>query len=317
MPETSSIPLYSKNYFLACTIGGILACGPTHSLVTPLDLVKCRTQVQPGLYKGVFEGWKTITKAEGFRGVFTGIGPTAIGYSLQGAGKYGFYEIFKYKYANMVGEETAHKHRTFIFLGASASAELIADVLLCPMEALKVRMQTSIPPFAKTTSEGFKKIMATEGIKGFYKGLVPLWCRQVPYTMVKFASFEKTVEILYKTFMTRPKHEYNKAQQLGVSFAGGYIAGIFCAVVSHPADVLVSKLNNLEKVAAGKHQTTTMEVIKKLGMRGLWTGLGPRIFMVGTLTGLQWLIYDTFKVTVGLPTTGSSDPTPAEKVKTD
>ncbi|GAA5808746.1 hypothetical protein MFLAVUS_002141 [Mucor flavus] len=317
MSETPSIPLYSKKYFLACTIGGILACGPTHSFVTPLDLVKCRTQVQPGLYKGVFDGWKTITKAEGFRGVFTGIGPTAIGYSLQGAGKYGFYEVFKYKYANLVGEEAAHKHRTFIFLGASASAELIADVLLCPMEALKVRMQTSIPPFAKTTSEGFKKIMATEGISGFYKGLVPLWCRQVPYTMVKFASFEKTVEILYKTFMTRPKHEYNKAQQLSVSFAGGYIAGIFCAVVSHPADVLVSKLNNLEKVAAGKHQTTTMEVIKKLGMRGLWTGLGPRIFMVGTLTGLQWLIYDTFKVTVGLPTTGSSEPTPAEKVKID
>lgn len=79
----------------------------------------------------------------------------------------------------MVGEENALKYRTFVFLGASASAEFIADVFLCPMEALKVRMQTSIPPFAKTTSEGFKKIMATEGINGFYKGLVPLWCRQV------------------------------------------------------------------------------------------------------------------------------------------
>ncbi|KAG2231277.1 hypothetical protein INT48_008484 [Thamnidium elegans] len=274
--ETSSIPLYSKNYFLACSIGGILACGPTHMLVTPLDLVKCRTQVQPGLYKGVFDGWKTITKVEGFRGLFTGIGPTAIGYSLQGAGKYGFYEVFKYKYSNLVGEEAAHKHRTLIFLGASASAELIADVLLCPMEALKV-----------------------------------------PYTMVKFASFEKTVEILYKTFMTRPKHEYNKSQQLGVSFAGGYIAGVLCAVVSHPADVLVSKLNNLDKVKAGEHQTTALEVIKKLGLRGLWTGLGPRIFMIGTLTGLQWLIYDTFKVAVGLPTSGSSDPAPAENIKID
>lgn len=27
MPETSSIPLYSTNYFLACTVGGVLACG--------------------------------------------------------------------------------------------------------------------------------------------------------------------------------------------------------------------------------------------------------------------------------------------------
>jgi len=29
---------------------------------------------------------------------------------------------------------------------ASSSAELIADVFLCPFEALKVRMQTANPP---------------------------------------------------------------------------------------------------------------------------------------------------------------------------
>jgi solute carrier family 25 phosphate transporter 3 len=256
------------------------------------------------LYKSVFDGWKTIAKTEGFRGIYTGVGPTAIGYCFQGAGKYGLYEVFKYKYSNLVGEENAFKYRTFLYLGASASAEFIADLFLCPWEALKVRMQTSMPPFAKTTSEGFKKILATEGAHGFYKGLVPLWCRQVPYTMVKFASFEKTVELLYKTFLPKPKSEYSKGTQLTVSFAGGYIAGIFCAVVSHPADVLVSKLNNLPEPAPGEKQIATSEVIKKLGMRGLWTGLGPRIFMIGTLTALQWLIYDTFKVEFGLPTTG-------------
>ncbi|KAL9550130.1 hypothetical protein MBANPS3_004870 [Mucor bainieri] len=305
--EKKTIPLYSTNYFLACTFAGILACGPTHSLVTPLDLVKCRNQVKPGLYPNVFQGWKTIAKAEGFRGIFTGIGPTAIGYSLQGAGKYGLYEVFKYKYSNIVGEKNAHNYRTLVYLSASASAEFIADILLCPMEALKVKMQTSLPPFAKTTGEGFKKIMAHEGIHGFYKGLVPLWCRQVPYTMVKFASFEKTVELLYKTFMTKPKSEYSKTQQLGVSFAGGYIAGVFCAIVSHPADVLVSKLNNLPEVAPGQKQAGALDVVKKLGMRGLWTGLGPRIFMIGTLTSLQWAIFDSIKVAFGLPTTGSSD----------
>lgn len=135
--------------------------------------------MNPGLYKSVFDGWRTIVRTEGFRGVFTGIGPTAIGYSMQGAGKYGFYEYFKYKYSNIVGEEFAHNNRTVVYLAASASAELIADVLLCPMEALKVRMQTSIPPYAKTTGEGFKKLMANEGVRGFYKGLVPLWSRQV------------------------------------------------------------------------------------------------------------------------------------------
>lgn len=34
------IELYSGSYFAACTVGGIVACGPTHSMVTPLDLVR-------------------------------------------------------------------------------------------------------------------------------------------------------------------------------------------------------------------------------------------------------------------------------------
>ncbi|KAF7845673.1 hypothetical protein BT93_L1306 [Corymbia citriodora subsp. variegata] len=41
-----------------------------------------------------------------------------------------------------------------------------------------------------------------------------------------------------------------------------------------------------------------------IGFKGLWNGLPVRIFMIGTLTAFQWLIYDSFKVYLGLPTTG-------------
>jgi solute carrier family 25 phosphate transporter 3 len=34
--------------------------------------------------------------------------------------------------------------------------------------------------------------------------------------------------------------------------------------------------------------------------------------MIGTLTGLQWMIYDSFKIFMGLPTTGGAAP-PAEQ----
>ncbi|KAI7877401.1 mitochondrial carrier [Lichtheimia hyalospora FSU 10163] len=275
--------------------------------MTPLDLVKCRLQVKPDLYKGIFDGWKTIIKSEGLGGILVGLGPTAIGYSFQGAGKYGLYEYFKYTYGQAVGEEAAHKYRGILYLTASASAEFVADIFLCPWEALKVRMQTSYPPFARNAQEGFQKLKAAEGLKGFYKGIVPLWGRQIPYTMMKFASFEATVEMIYRTCLSKPKSEYNKVQQLGVSFMGGYIAGILCATVSHPADVIVSKLNNLPEAPSGQKQMSVTDIAKDLGWKGVWRGLGPRIVMIGTLTALQWLIYDTFKVYVGLPTTGASD----------
>ena len=70
-------------------------------------------------------------------------------------------------------------------------------------------------------------------------------------TMMKFASFETIVEMIYKYAIPNPKHECSKGLQLGVSFAGGYVAGVFCAIVSHPADNLVSFLNNAKGAAVG------------------------------------------------------------------
>ena len=48
----------------------------------------------------------------------------------------------------------------------------------------------------------------------------------------------------------------------------------------------------------------------------LLTRLHYSIVMIGTLTGLQWMIYDSFKLFMGLPATGGS-PAPAadEKAK--
>jgi solute carrier family 25 phosphate transporter 3 len=66
----------------------------------------------------------------------------------------------------LAGEENAYKYKTGLYLAASASAEFIADVALCPFEAIKVRMQTTIPPFAKGTFDGWSQITAKEGFGG-------------------------------------------------------------------------------------------------------------------------------------------------------
>lgn len=307
--KTGNIEMYSMKYYAACTFGGLLACGLTHTAVTPLDLVKCRRQVDSKMYKGNFEAWGKIARAEGFRGIYTGWGPTFWGYSAQGAFKYGGYEFFKKFYADLVGENNAYKYKTLLYLSASATAEFIADVALCPFEAVKVRMQTTIPPFAKGTFDGISTITGKEGFAGLYKGLYPLWARQIPYTMMKFASFETVVEMIYKS-LPGSKNDYSKAAQIGVSFTGGYIAGILCAIVSHPADVMVSKLN-ANRQPGEAFGAAMSRIYKDIGFGGLWNGLPVRIVMIGTLTGLQWMIYDYFKVALHLPTTGGAAP-PAE-----
>ncbi|KAI9665428.1 MAG: hypothetical protein M1829_005707 [Trizodia sp. TS-e1964] len=281
-PRKQSIEPYSGTYFGACMLGGIIACGPTHTAVTPLDLVKCRRQVDPKIYSSNLTAWRTIYKSEGLRGVFFGWSPTFVGYSFQGAGKYGFYEVFKYLYGEKMFPNT---NQTLIYLGASASAEFLADMALCPFESIKVRMQTSLPPFAHNLKDGWAKIVAKEGYRGLYKGLYPLWARQIPYTMVKFATFEETVKYIYRT-LGKPKESYSGLQQTGVSFLGGYIAGVGCAVVSHPADVMVSKLNAERQAGEGAGKAIS-RIYGKIGFGGLWNGLGVRIVMVLILSTVQ------------------------------
>merc|ERR1712142_1017487 len=283
----------SAEYYGKCMIGGAASCGITHTAVVPLDLVKCRMQVDSVKYPSIGQGFKVTLAEGGTKALARGWAPTLIGYSMQGTCKFGFYEIFKNMYNNALGEEAAYQYMTWVYLAASASAEFFADIALAPMEAVKVRMQTQ-PGFANTLREGAPKLMKMEGINGFYKGLPPLWMRQIPYTMMKFACFERTVETLYKYVVPKPHAECKKSEQLVVTFAAGYIAGVFCAIVSHPADTVVSKLNN-------DVGSTAIGAAKELGMKGLWKGLGPRITMIGTLTALQWFIYDTVKVVLRLP----------------
>ncbi|GAA5856326.1 hypothetical protein JCM9279_006423 [Rhodotorula babjevae] len=299
------IELYSSKYYYTCALGGAVACGATHGFVTPLDLVKCRKQVDKNLYKSNMDGWKKIHAEGGVRGLYTGFTPTLIGYSMQGAAKYGFYEFFKKTYSDMAGPENAVKYKDAIFLAGSASAEFLADMALVPMETVKVRIQTTFPPFATGAVSGLQKVVATEGAGALFKSLPSLWGRQIPYTMMKFWSFEATVAAIYNA-IGKPKETYNKLEQLGVSATAGYIAGVFCAVVSHPADTMVSKLN--APVKPGQVKPSVGSIYSEIGFGGLWAGLGTRIFMIGTLTALQWLIYDSFKVYMGLPTTGAAEP---------
>jgi len=293
---------HDSSYYAKCLLGGVLACGLTHAAITPLDVTKCNMQVSPGKYKGLVSGLKTIVAEEGATAVWKGWFPTLAGYSLQGAFKYGLYEIFKDFYSNALGEENAKKYKALVWCAGSASAEVFADIALCPLEMIKVKVQTSpAGTFPTSFFPALNQMVAQKSSTRFpFGSIVPLWSRQIPYTVAKFFFFEKIVSIFYTNVFTRPKDTYSKGTQLGITFASGYLAGVICAIVSHPADSLVSQLGKADN--KGK---SVGQIAKEVGFVNLATkGLPTRVLMIGTLTGLQWWIYDTFKSVYGLGTTG-------------
>lgn len=135
---------HDMSYYAKCMMGGILACGLTHTAIVPLDVMKCKKQIDGKFSTGILDG---IAKVRANGHLTLGWGPTFIGYSLQGFGKFGFYEIFKDVYKKIVGEENAEKYKKVGWSVASGCAEVIADVLLCPWEAAKLKIQLSRPGF--------------------------------------------------------------------------------------------------------------------------------------------------------------------------
>jgi hypothetical protein len=69
------------------------------------------------------------------------------------------------------------------------------------------------------------------------------------------------------------------------------MAGFAAAFVSQPADTMLSKINKTKGLPGEGTMTRLVKIGKELGIRGSYSGIGARLFMVGTLTAGQFAIY--------------------------
>ncbi|PKI75794.1 hypothetical protein CRG98_003837 [Punica granatum] len=284
---------FSPGYYGICTVGGMLSAGSTHLAVTPLDVLKVNMQVNPIKYNSMASGLTTLWKEQGPSSLWRGWSGKLFGYGVQGGCKFGLYEYFKKLYSDVLGDY----NRSFIYFLSSASAQVFADVALCPFEAVKVRVQTQ-PNFAKGLVDGFPILYRTEGLTGFYRGILPLWGRNLPFSMVMFSTFEHSVDLIYNQVLQKRREDCSRAQQLGVSCLAGYTAGAVGTVISNPADNVVASLYN-------RNSENVLQAVKNIGFANLFTrSLPVRIAIVGPVVTLQWFFYDTIKLLSGLPSSG-------------
>jgi solute carrier family 25 phosphate transporter 3 len=289
-------PMSAANLYARFALAGAICCSVTHGALTPVDVVKTRIQLDPATYNnGMIGGFRKVVQTEGAGALLTGVGPTFAGYFLQGAFKFGGYEFFKQQSINLLGLETATNNRTAVYLASSAAAEFFADIALCPLEATRIRL-VSQPTYASGLIGGFGKMLKNEGIGAFYAGFGPILFKQIPYTMSKFVVYEKVAEAVYNVY---PKKDMSDSAQTVVNLGSGLIAGFAAAIVSQPADTMLSKINKTPGAPGESTTSRLVKIAKELGLKGSYTGIGARLFMVGTLTAFQFAIYGDVKKTLG------------------
>jgi len=326
-------------YYVKCSVGGIVSSSIRWGL-TPLEVLKGYQQtrtvprmipvgtttmlqhVVPHKYTGfVWPGLRTIYLEEGWRGLYKGLGPTAVAYACQTGTKYGLYECLKDELTHRYGKtEGGEGTPGWIRIVSAAGAELCAGVLMCPWEQLRIKVQTS----SSNTNFPTRLVPATlamlrgeGGLPPPFATLAPLWARQIPGTMANFYSFEYFARTLDQAsaVLWWDEQPPNGSSSLVVSFLAGYGAGVVTAIVSHPADSLLSLYTHERQAQQHYHSSsrfpppstaaTLVRIVNQVGWYRLATrGLAPRMLLTGTIIGGQWWIYDSFKTVMGMGKTG-------------
>ncbi len=106
--------------------------------------------------------------------------------------------------------------------------------------------------------------------------------------MAKFVVYEKVAESVYNVY---PKKDMSDGLQTTVNLGSGLVAGFAAAIVSQPADTMLSKINKTKGLPGEGTTSRLIKIAKELGLKGSYTGIGARLFMVGTLTAFQFAIY--------------------------
>ena len=299
-------------YYLA----GAICATASHVIPVPIDTVKTRKQVDPKFAKLSFvAAFVKIWNQEGMHGLLAGLGPTAIGYALEGGIKFGVYEAMKpivttglYHVAMLSSYLSFIQSRIVSFAICAAISGVAASIVLCPMEALRIRMVANPTNPHQKSSGWFRtaiQMIKMEGITSFVKGMEPMIYKQVPYTITKNVAFDIMTRYVYSTLQTTwQMTTIGPLTKFVVPFMAAAAASILSCLSSQPGDVLLSLVNAQQRDVRRTRDIIRDVLHSEKGWKGFYIGTKARLLHVGIVVTLQLLIYDIVKRICGIAATG-------------
>ena len=146
--------------------------------------------------------------------------------------------------------------------------------------------------YASVTS-GALQILRTEGVGGFYRGILPALFG-VSHGALQFMAYEK-LKIQRAGGLNNSgtaRRELGNADFLLISSA----SKIFAGCVTYPYQVLRSRLQTYDAHLLYRGVTDAIvQIWAKEGVEGFYKGLGPNLFRVLPSTWVTFLVYENTK----------------------
>lgn len=223
--EVSKIMLgyHNENSLLEGTITGAIAGLINSVVVTPVELVKCRLQVQTGSktearYKGITDCIKQSYHDKGIKGVYQGNVITMIREIFGYGAQFGTYYFSKNMISNLTNTEIKDLGN-FSLMTAGAISGVFCWLVSYPQDVIKTNIQLDIEEKFKKNKYIFdggmincyKYIMRADGktlivkmflidlgFKGFWVGFLPQCFQAVIANAVLFVVYENAKVYLFK-----------------------------------------------------------------------------------------------------------------------
>lgn len=260
-----------------CIAGGIEA-----TAVWPMEFIKTQLQLQSKAkgaalpYNGMISGLTYYVRTTGFFSLYRGLAPTLIGSFPKAGIRFGLNAIIKDSLRDKDGKLTPGKN--FIAgLGAGVAEALI---IVAPVETVKTKCIELNMPFVN----GFKHILATEGVGGVYQGAAVTAMKQGSNQGLRFMWFNE-----YKRIVT---NDGEKKLTPLMGLFGGMSAGCFSTLGNNPFDVVKTRMQGTKSKQYANTLDCFKQVLSKEGMGAFYAGLVPRL---GRVVPGQGIIFMSFE----------------------
>ncbi|XP_028102636.1 mitochondrial carrier protein MTM1 isoform X1 [Camellia sinensis] len=259
-------------------------------------------------YKGTLDVFYKIIRQEGFARLWRGTN-AGLALAVPTVGIYlPCYDIF----CNQLEEFTAQNIPSmtpYAPLIAGSLARSLACTTCYPIELARTRMQAfkefqtgkKPPGVWKTLIEVVSPVKSPSNLQNHLQNYRVLWtglgaqlARDVPFSAICWG----TLEPIRRRLLSLTGDESNAVTVLGANFSAGFVAGSLAATATCPLDVAKTR-RQIEKDPARALRMTTrqtlMEVWRDGGMKGLFTGAGPRVGRAGPSVGIVVSFYEVVK----------------------